>query len=80
LTCLAACRTGDKRQHIQWGDIDFNGEFIEVHRGVVMGKETTTKSDKIRRIDMSRQLQEELKRLKAIRQIKAMNYARELAP
>jgi len=45
-----------------------------------MGKETTTKSDKIRRIDMSRQLQEELKRLKAIRQIKAMNYARELAP
>ena len=64
---------------LQWGDIDFHGGFIEVRRAVVMGRETTTKSHKIRRVDMSRQLMEELKRRKEIRQLEAMN-GKELLP
>ena len=62
------------------GDIDFNGGFLEVSRAVVMGKETMTKSNKIRRVDMSRQLQEELKGVKEIRQTEAMNNGQDLAP
>lgn len=57
---------------LQWDDVDFHGGYIEVRRGIVMGEETTTKSHKIRRIDMSRQLQEELKRVKEIRQLDAL--------
>ena len=43
------------------GDIDFNGNFIEVRRSCVMGKVATTKSGKIRRVDMSNGLSETLK-------------------
>ena len=80
---LCAVRTGLRLGELiglQWGDIDFHGEFMEVRRAVVMGKETTTKSHKIRRVDMSRQLQDELKRLKEVRQLEAMNEGREPAP
>ena len=45
-----------------------------------MGKETTTKSHKIRRVDMSRQLQAELKQAKEICQIEAMSSGEELRP
>ena len=73
---LCAVRTGLRMGELiglQWRDIDFNGGFLEVRRAVVMGKETTTKSHKIRRVDMSRQLQEELKRLKEIREMEGMS-------
>jgi integrase len=79
---LCAARTGLRMGELiglQWGDIDFHGGFIEVRRAVVMGRETTTKSHKIRRVDMSRQLMEELKRRKEIRQLEAMN-GEELLP
>jgi integrase len=46
---------------LQWGDIDFAGRFIDVKRGLVRGKISTTKSGKERRVDMSRQLAEALK-------------------
>jgi len=80
---LCAVRTGLRMGELiglQWGDLDFHGGFIEVRRAVVMGKETTTKSHKIRRVDMSRQLHDELQRLKEIRQIEAMNSGTELPP
>jgi integrase len=57
---------------LQWGDIDFSGGFLEVRRAVVLREETDTKSHKIRRVDMSQQLQAELKRLKEVRQLEAM--------
>jgi integrase len=53
---LCAVRTGLRMGELiglQWGDIDFHGGFIEVRRAVVLGKEATTKSHKIRRVDMS---------------------------
>jgi hypothetical protein len=80
----AAHSGSDRPAHgrIDWpsvGDIDFHGGFIEVRRAVVMGRETTTKSHKIRRVDMSRQLMAELKRRNEIRQLEAMN-GKELLP
>lgn len=47
---------------LKWGDIDFNGRFIEVSRSVVRGRISTPKSDKSRRVDMSLQLTEALKK------------------
>lgn len=48
---------------LQWGDIDFNGRFIEVRRTRSNWRITTPKSGKGRRVDMSRQLAETLKAL-----------------
>jgi integrase len=46
---------------LQWGDVDFNGRFIEVKRSVVRGRISTPKSGKSRRVDMSPQLADTLK-------------------
>ena len=46
---------------LKWGDIDFNGRFIEIRRNYVRGKIQTPKSNKIRKIDMSQQLAQVLK-------------------
>jgi integrase len=72
---LCAVRAGLRLGEViglQWGDADFRGGFLEVRRGVVMGEVTTTKSHKIRRVDMSSQLAEALQRLKEVRQLEAM--------
>lgn len=45
---------------LQWGDIDFNGRFIQVRRSDVRGIISTPKSGKSRRVDMSQQLKEAL--------------------
>ena len=62
---------------LQWGDVDFHGEFIEVRRGIVLRQETSTKTHKVRRVDMSRQLEEALQQLKEVRQLEAMANGRE---
>jgi integrase len=56
---LCAARTGMRLGELlglEWGDVDFNGGFIEVRRNRVAGRVTTPKSGKARRIDMSTQL------------------------
>jgi integrase len=45
---------------LRWGDIDFNGRFIHVQRGLSRGKIQTPKNGKTRRVDMSPQLAEVL--------------------
>lgn len=45
---------------LKWGDIDFNGRFIHVQRGLSRMKIQTPKSGKTRRVDMSPQLAEVL--------------------
>ena len=45
---------------LKWGDIDFNGRFIHVQRGLSRMKIQTPKSGKTRRVDMSPQLAEAL--------------------
>ena len=57
---------------LQWGVVDFHSGFLEVRRAVVLGEVTSTKNHKIRRVDMSPQLAETLKRLKEVRQLEAM--------
>ena len=56
---------------LQWGDIDFAGQFIEVRRAVVRRQLTSTKTHKIRRVDMSPQLAVALRRLKDTRSLEA---------
>ena len=53
---------------LQWGDINFNGHYITVRRNFVKGQMTTTKTDKIRKIDMSDALIEALRDLRRKRQ------------
>lgn len=63
---LCAFRTGMRLGELlglQWGDVDWNGRFINVQRSYKRGKMTGTKTGKTRRVDMSRQLTEELQSL-----------------
>ncbi len=56
---LTALRTGMRIGEVvalQPGDLDFNGNFIEVRRSCVRGRISTPKSGKVRRVDMSEQL------------------------
>jgi integrase len=46
---------------LRWGDIDFNGRFIHVQRGLSRGSVELPKNGKTRRVDMSQQLTEALK-------------------
>jgi Phage integrase family len=62
---LCAVRTGLRQGELiglQWGDVDFHGGFIEVRRAIVRGQLTTTKTRKIRRVDVTPQLMDSLKR------------------
>lgn len=47
---------------VKWDDIDFAGRFIDVKRSIVRGSISTPKSGKSRRVDMSLQLTEALRR------------------
>lgn len=72
---LCAVRAGLRMGELiglRWTDLDFHGRFIEVRHSVVLGEETTTKSHKIRRVEMSNQLHSVLKRLREIRELEAM--------
>jgi integrase len=61
--CLLLLRTGmriGEALALKWGDIDFNGRFIHVQRGLSRMKIQTPKNGKTRRVDMSQQLAEAL--------------------
>jgi integrase len=63
---LTAFRTGMRLGEIlalEWGDIDFAGRFIQVQRSYRRRILTGTKTGKVRRVDMSDQLHDELSRL-----------------
>ncbi len=57
---------------LKWSDIDFNGRFIKVQRGISRGKIDTPKNDKDRKVDMSKQLTETLWKLKQEREKKGI--------
>ncbi len=64
---LTLARTGVRLGEVlgmQWGDIDFEGKFIEVKRAIVKNKITTTKSGKSRRVEMTPYLAMVLKEAK----------------
>jgi len=45
---------------LKWGDIDFNGRFVHVQRGLSRMRIETPKNGKTRRVDMSPHLAETL--------------------
>jgi integrase len=49
---------------LQWGDVDFNGKFLIVRRNFTRGRIEKTKTDQIRRVDISDALLHELQALK----------------
>jgi integrase len=64
---LAAIHTGMRAGELaglQWGDIDFNGKFVIVRRNFTRGRIEKTKTDRIRRVDLSDALLHELESLK----------------
>jgi len=64
---LCAIHTGLRSGELaglQWIDVDFNGKFIVVRRQFVRGLIQQTKTDKIRRVDLSDDLLNVLKQLK----------------
>jgi integrase len=72
---LCAFRPGMRLGEIlalQWGDIDWNGKFIEVNRSYKRGHVTLTKTGKMRRVDMSDQLIEKLRGLNLQRKREAL--------
>jgi integrase len=80
---LCAVRTGMREGELiglQWEAVDVRGGFIEVRQAVVRRRVTTTKTHKIRRVDMSPQLRQALQRLKEIRELDAMANGKEKAP
>jgi integrase len=71
---LVAVRAGLRRGELvslRWGDLEFGSDgsdpnrFILVQHNYVRRQHTTTKSKKVRRVDMSRELRSELLKLRA---------------
>ena len=80
---LCAVRTGLRLGEVlglQWGDLDFAGRFIEVRRQFTKGRLDLTKSGKIRRVDMSRQLSEAFRQAQEIRGAELAIEGREFDP
>jgi len=64
---LCALRTGmriGELQALEWDDVDFEMRLISVTKSNYRGTVTSTKNKKIRKVDMSLQLAETLRRLK----------------
>ena len=83
LFLLCAVRTGLRLGEVlglQWGDLDFAGRFIEVRRQFTKGRLDLTKSGKIRRVDMSRQLSEAFRQTQEIRETELTIEGREFDP
>lgn len=66
-------------QALQWGDIDFNGRFIEVKRSWRNGRITGTKSKKRRRVDITPHLSETLQALRVIQKRRALKDGRQVS-
>jgi integrase len=65
LLCLL--RTGmriGELQALTWGDIDFEDRLIDINKTYYLGKITSTKNSRNRKVDMSKQLSEVLRKVK----------------
>ncbi len=83
LFLLTAVRTGLRLGELiglQWGDLDFHGRFIEVKRQWTRGEYAPTKSGRLRRVDMSRQLSAALQEAQDSRRVELAIDGKELDP
>jgi integrase len=72
---LTLARTGIRLGEalgLQWGDIDFNGRFITIQRGLTRGRIEAPKNSAIRKIDMSKQLTAALVDLRHQRKVQTL--------
>jgi integrase len=72
---LCAFRTGMRLGELlalQWGDIDWQGQFIRVERSFKNGQLSHTKTGRVRRVDVSDQLREALSGLLTARKREAL--------
>lgn len=72
---LCAFRTGmhlGELLALKWGDVDWNQKFIRVERSYKRGQVDKTKSGNVRRVDMSEQLVDALKKLLTKRKKEAL--------
>ena len=80
---LCAFRTGMRLGELlalRWGDVDFNGKFIQVARSYKRGRMTATKTGKVRRVDVSEQLFSTLKAFHITRKEEGLKMGRGDAP
>jgi integrase len=80
---LCAMRTGARQGEIlalEWGDIDWTGNFIEVRRSNWRGIVGTPKSGKTRRVDMSDRLKSVLEEHKKRMAAEALKAGEEMSP
>ncbi len=83
LFLLTAVRTGLRLGELiglRWGDLDFHGRFIEVKRQWTRGAYAPTKSGKMRRVDMSRQLSEAMRQAMESHRAELTGDGKELDP
>lgn len=59
---------------LQWGDIDWHGRFVDVRRNYTLGKITSPKNGKGRRVDLSQQLTEVLRQLLTQRKAETLRH------
>lgn len=72
---LCAFRTGMRLGELlalRWGDVDWHGSFIRVSRSYKLGQFSPTKTNQERRVDMSNQLTETLRRLYASSKVQGL--------
>ena len=77
LTLRTGLRLGEQMA-LQWGDIDWHGQFIVVQRNVVREVLTTPKSHQCRRVDMSPQLTIALKEWRRVQQARWLRKGKDL--
>ena len=79
LTLRTGLRLGEQIA-LQWGDIDWNGQFMVVQRNLVRGVLTTPKSHQCRRVDMSTQLIRALLEWRRVQQARRLKKGQEMPP
>ena len=80
---LTAMRTGMRQGELlalEWGDIDWTGNFIEVRRSIWRGIIGTPKSGKSRRVDLSDRLKDALQKHRARMAEEALKAGLEVPP
>jgi len=80
---LTAMRTGMRQGELlalEWGDIDWSGNFIEIRRSNWKGIIGTTKAGKSRRVDMSDRLKDALHQHRARMAAEALKAGRAVSP
>jgi integrase len=79
LTLRTGLRLGEQMA-LQWGDIDWDGQFVLVQRNVVRGVLTSPKSHQCRRVDMSPQLTMAPKAWQRVQQARWLKKGQEMPP